>query len=849
MKNYLKKMIALLCCLAITAAFVPTALAANGKKVLFIGSDFTDDNIFYLSELAHLVGEDLNIGIVEHKGADLRTLAAAVYQKAALPYFEANASTQYKLIPSGQKTIVDAIKSQNWDIVVLQNSLVRSGIQNQYASDLKYFVDMIEDLQPNAKLYWNMSWALESNSVVAEFSEFFDKNSTAHYNAILDCVKEKIASNQSFDGIIYTGAAIENARATALKGNMLRSKEGNLTFKQGRLIAALAVLKGLCPNANLSKVTVSALNGILTDSGTPADTYTNNDANLNLIKSAVSSACSGEPKPLPYTSTVKTNTFEGVITVAQEDYPNKLHFPDVTVMDNGDVFVAAYENICHYPITHIPSHEKNNLSALPNDGGEGAGKVVFYKSGDNGKTFQKLPCSIGETELEAWGLCKVSQRYQMLKENPDYNYCYCFDIRDPNVKNVHADINADGKLESILFLTFWVRSYFPTGSSSNGMTYCTYSTDGGNTWTKPQMFNVGVKRGDIMAFNDGTILMPTYSGATVVCSYITFDATGKMKMTEAGKIEDGAWDGAASPGGAEASFISPDGEKTVFTMVRPAGMVMRSDDRGKTWTPIYNIPGEAYQPGFTKIDGNRIYMTYSIGGDPREVMGKVIYTDGAWLDTADKKIYSHAMSVEATRDTGDPSCATLKDGKVFTVSYDTYYRSIVGTIEDPDNDPAYIRTRVSPAYQPAPGAGIAYASKETVDLDGKPTEFDMYKLIDANGGETNYIKLRDIAYLLNGSAAQFNIKFNNNTITLIPRKPYAANGSEMNTPFSGNRAFRASSSVIKLNDEHPVISGITLTDNSGGEYNYFKLRDLGDILGFKVDWSSERGIFVDTNAK
>ena len=38
-----------------------------------------------------------------------------------------------------------------------------------------------------------------------------------------------------------------------------------------------------------------------------------------------------------------------------------------------------------------------------------------------------------------------------------------------------------------------------------------------------------------------------------------------------------------------------------------------------------------------------------------------------------------------------------------------------------------------------------------------------------------------------------------------------------------------------------------LTDDSGGAYTYYKLRDLGKALGFNVDWSAEKGVFVETD--
>lgn len=42
------------------------------------------------------------------------------------------------------------------------------------------------------------------------------------------------------------------------------------------------------------------------------------------------------------------------------------------------------------------------------------------------------------------------------------------------------------------------------------------------------------------------------------------------------------------------------------------------------------------------------------------------------------------------------------------------------------------------------------------------------------------------------------------------------------------------------------MDAILLTDDAGSGYTYFKLRDLGEALGFTVDWSAEKGIFIET---
>ena len=82
---------------------------------------------------------------------------------------------------------------------------------------------------------------------------------------------------------------------------------------------------------------------------------------------------------------------------------------------------------------------------------------------------------------------------------------------------------------------------------------------------------------------------------------------------------------------------------------------------------------------------------------------------------------------------------------------------------------------------PVQSVQLAYASTQTVTVDGKAVKFEMYALKDAKGNDTNYIKLRDLAYTLNGTAGQFEVGWNG-AINIEPGKGYTANGSEMSTP-------------------------------------------------------------------
>ena len=139
---------------------------------------------------------------------------------------------------------------------------------------------------------------------------------------------------------------------------------------------------------------------------------------------------------------------------------------------------------------------------------------------------------------------------------------------------------------------------------------------------------------------------------------------------------------------------------------------------------------------------------------------------------------------------------------------------------------------------------IAYASTQSITLDGKSVELQAYALKDEKGYLTNYVKLRDIAYLLNGSKAQFDVTWDG-AVNILSGRAYQPNGGEMKTPYSGDRPYETvAADSTKFNGEVCDLTAILLTHESGG-YTYYKLRDLGQVLGFYVGW--EDGIIVDSS--
>lgn len=141
----------------------------------------------------------------------------------------------------------------------------------------------------------------------------------------------------------------------------------------------------------------------------------------------------------------------------------------------------------------------------------------------------------------------------------------------------------------------------------------------------------------------------------------------------------------------------------------------------------------------------------------------------------------------------------------------------------------------------------AVATTQAVEVDGVAVTFETYALLDANGFQTNYAKLRDVAHVLKGTPAQFAVDWTaRGGIAVATGQRYTDDGTEMSTPYSGDRTCQVLEESTTVNGEKRAMAAIRLFDDNGNGYTYYKLRDLGACLGFQVDWSEDRGVYIDT---
>ncbi|WP_270580770.1 hypothetical protein [Butyricicoccus sp. OF27-2pH9A] len=134
----------------------------------------------------------------------------------------------------------------------------------------------------------------------------------------------------------------------------------------------------------------------------------------------------------------------------------------------------------------------------------------------------------------------------------------------------------------------------------------------------------------------------------------------------------------------------------------------------------------------------------------------------------------------------------------------------------------------------AANTATATPTGNAIYVDGTKVNGAAY-MINSN----NYFKLRDIAAMVNGSAKQFEVSWNQaaKRIDLTTNKAYTVVGGELALPSATTKTAKESTAVVYKDGAKVNYTGYTIADN-----NYYKLRDLcKDMdIGVKYDNATKR---------
>lgn len=161
-------------------------------------------------------------------------------------------------------------------------------------------------------------------------------------------------------------------------------------------------------------------------------------------------------------------------------------------------------------------------------------------------------------------------------------------------------------------------------------------------------------------------------------------------------------------------------------------------------------------------------------------------------------------------------------GKIYTIYYNGEIRYLVQEDE----------SRETFTYYPGNGfSKNSVAKTQTICLDSRK-----YNTVAYNIDDNNYFKLRDIAQILNGTIKTFDVKYDGatNSIDMLSFYDYTSVGGELTPGDDVTRTAFSSSAFLTL-DGVPIKATCYNIDGN----NYFKLRDITDVLDCRVDWEEK----------
>jgi len=194
-----------------------------------------------------------------------------------------------------------------------------------------------------------------------------------------------------------------------------------------------------------------------------------------------------------------------------------------------------------------------------------------------------------------------------------------------------------------------------------------------------------------------------------------------------------------------------------------------------------------------------------------EAVDGLYHIDGNYCDNRGRIIIPDYLDSTTIIEFADSFTIYIKDGKV--------YRSSANYLKSTFGYKTY-----------SPEKATATPSSTRIMVNGKNVSTDAYTI-----GGNNYIKLRDLAAMVNNTDKNFEVTYDStkNAISLISNKAYTSVGGEMaKGDGKAKQATRTNSRIFVDGGE------VSMTAYNIGGSNYFKLRDVMQIFDISVGWDS-----------
>lgn len=210
-------------------------------KILFVGNSFAVDTMEHAANIALSMGvPKVKFGTLYVGGCSIRKHYSHAMEDSAAYIYYLNEGEGWHSTPD--QKISDAVKSEDWDWIVIQHG---TADMSRYTSCESYdklspLIEYLRGLAPShTRIAFNLTWLGESTNQHHEIVSY-EGNMALMREKLVEVTREMVVNNPDVDLLIPTGTAIENARTSRI--GLLTRDCYHLSVDKGRYIAGLALI-------------------------------------------------------------------------------------------------------------------------------------------------------------------------------------------------------------------------------------------------------------------------------------------------------------------------------------------------------------------------------------------------------------------------------------------------------------------------------------------------------------------------------------------------------------------------------------------------------------------------------
>ena len=209
-------------------------------KILTIGNSFSNDAMEYVFDIAYAAGaKDVFLGNLYIGSCTVdKHLTNAKEDNGAYTYYTNEVGSWERV---SKHKMSDAIKSQNWDFISIQQNSKNSGLPQSYAN-LQELVNIVKSqaTNPKVEIVWHMTWACAESYTGSLFANY-QMSQEVMYNSIVDAVKQGVFPVKDITRVIPNGTVMQNMRTSYYGDNVCRDGL-HLSLPHGRILGGIGIV-------------------------------------------------------------------------------------------------------------------------------------------------------------------------------------------------------------------------------------------------------------------------------------------------------------------------------------------------------------------------------------------------------------------------------------------------------------------------------------------------------------------------------------------------------------------------------------------------------------------------------